>query len=266
VNKIEQAIYELHRLDHMALQTGFPYDLHPVIKLLCSLFYIILLMSVSNYDVATVLTLGVYLYLTAIITDQSMWQGLKRMRYIIFIFLLLGTVNILLDRRVVGQIGGLTMTMGMLSMMTLVLKSSFALIMSYFLIATTGMEGICEAFHDLHVPDILITTIMLIYRYMIVFLKEVERIWLCYRMRAPGQKGLNYHTWGSVIGSLMLRSIDKATDVYTSMQLRGYNPEVMLVHPNKITSRDILIVMMAVLILCICRFVPIWAMIGGFLR
>ena len=71
-------------------------------------------------------------------------------------------------------------------------ENVLAIIASYFLITTTSIESICCALKMLHIPNILITIIMLIYRYIIVFLKEVEKIWTAYQLRAPKQKGVHY--------------------------------------------------------------------------
>ena len=46
-----------------------------------------------------------------------------------------------------------------------------------------------------------------------------------YRLRAPGQKGVHISAWGSFLGQLLLRSMDRATALYESMELRGYHGE-----------------------------------------
>lgn len=43
-----------------------------------------------------------------------------------------------------------------------------------------------------------------------------------YHLRAPGQKGIHISAWGSFLGQLLLRSMDRADELYQSMQLRGF--------------------------------------------
>ena len=43
-----------------------------------------------------------------------------------------------------------------------------------------------------------------------------------YHLRAPGQKGIHISAWGSFLGQLLLRSMDRAQELYSSMQLRGF--------------------------------------------
>ena len=46
-----------------------------------------------------------------------------------------------------------------------------------------------------------------------------------YALRAPGQKGIHFSAWGSFLGQLLLRSMDRAEELYNSMTLRGYRGE-----------------------------------------
>ena len=58
--------------------------------------------------------------------------------------------------------------------------------------------------------------------YAIWYDPEGIRIATAYALRAPGQKGIQFRAWGSLLGQLLLRSIDRAQLVYESMQLRGF--------------------------------------------
>ena len=55
-----------------------------------------------------------------------------------------------------------------------------------------------------------------------LFFKETDKTLFAYSLRAPGQKGISIKTWGTLVGSMMLRSIDRAMNVYQSMMLRGF--------------------------------------------
>ncbi len=122
-------------------------------------------------------------------------------------------------------IGGLTLTGGVVSMATLVLKGVFALMASFLLIATTPVDRLCAALRQLHVPGILVTLLLLTYRYISVMLREVSVMTDAYVLRAPGQKGIHISAWGSFLGQLLLRSMDRAQELYQSMQLRGFRGE-----------------------------------------
>lgn len=94
---------------------------------------------------------------------------------------------------------------------------------------------------------------MLVYRYIILFLKETERMTDAYMLRAPGQKGVHYKAWGTMIGQLLLRSMDRAQTVYDSMMLRGYNGEFYLRCKHKAGNGDYLYMLVWTAVLTFIR-------------
>lgn len=61
-----------------------------------------------------------------------------------------------------------------------------------------------------------------VYRYISVLLAETQRVVQAYELRAPGQKGIHFKVWGSLMGQMLLRSMDRAEVIYESMCLRGF--------------------------------------------
>ena len=204
MNKIDNAIKTVHHMDYHANHKGYLNKIHPLVKLLITIIYIILLTSIDKYNLVTTLAMSIYLILISIIGDLSIKNALKSLKVVLLLLFILGIAIPISDITIIAYIGIVPVTTGMISMFTLLLKGIFAILASYFLILTTSIEEICYALKMIHMPNILITVVMLIYRYIIVFLKEVQRIWVAYQMRAPKQKGVHYKAWGSLIGSLML--------------------------------------------------------------
>ena len=151
-------------------------------------------------------------------------------------------------------------------MATLMLKGAFAVLASYLLILTTSMESICYALRLLHVPKIMVTMVLLIYRYVIVLLKEAERISQAYSMRAPDQKGIHYRAWGTLLGQLMLRSIDRAQTVYESMLLRGFDGSFRLSKKQKMDRRSAVYLAGWLGIVVLLRYVSVFKLAGSLLE
>ena len=108
-------------------------------------------------------------------------------------------------------------------MLTLMLKGVFCLMASFLLMATTPIDNLCAALRQLHVPKLLVTLLLLTYRYVGVMTEELAVMTDAYHLRAPGQKGIHISAWGSFLGQLLLRSMDRAQELYASMLLRGYH-------------------------------------------
>lgn len=226
--KLEKAIHEVHSLENLAERGTLLCRIHPLSKVLVTIWYLILTMSFGKYEIVGLAGMCLYPIILMILGDIPIGQAFWRLRLILLMVCLVGAANPLFDRAPFLEIGGFIITTGMLSMVTLFLKTGFAIFASYVLIATTTMEQICYALRKLHMPQILVTVLLLIYRYLVLMLKEADRITQAYSLRAPGEKGIRKSAWGSLAGQMLLRSMDRAQAVYESMTLRGFRGEFFL--------------------------------------
>lgn len=222
MSKIDGAIYEIHHMDTLARRDQWGNHFHPLVKLMVTVVYIVLVVSFSGYDVIGLSGMAVYPLAMFILAELSWKDSLRRLRIVLPLVCAVGLVNPFLDTAPV-VIGTVTIRAGVLSMITLMEKGALCVFASYLLIATTPMEDLCYALRLLHVPKILVTQFMLTYRYISVLLEEGNRMTQAYLLRAPGQKGIHIKVWGPLLGQLLLRSMDRAEAVYESMLLRGYN-------------------------------------------
>ena len=186
--------------------------------------------------------------------DISVKLLIKRMRAVLVLVCLVGIANPFIDRKVLFQIGEFAVTGGMVSAVTLMLKGVFAVAASYLLMVTTAVEDLGYALRRLHIPKVFVTVLMLVYRYIIVLLKEIERMTDAYSLRAPGQTGLHYKVWGTMVGQLLLRSMDRAQIVYDSMMLRGYQGEFYLRCKKRAGVGDYLYAAVWVTVMLVLRY------------
>lgn len=226
--KLGRAIHEIHSLENLAERDMLLCRIHPLAKVLVTIWYLILVMSFGKYDVTGLLGMCLYPLILMILGDISIRKAFYRLRPILLMVCLIGAANPVFDKKPYLVVGGFVVTTGMLSMVTLFFKTGFAVFASYILIATTTMEQICYAMRKLHVPKILVTVLLLIYRYLVLMLKEADRIMQAYSLRSPGEKGVRKSAWGSLAGQMLLRSMDRAQTVYDSMRLRGFRGEFFL--------------------------------------
>lgn len=210
------------RISEEARQDKLINRMHPLVKLLTTLLAILLMVSVSRYDLAGILRMAVYPAVLFIIGEIPFGRSLKRMRIVLPLVCLIGLFNPFFDREILLTVGGMKISGGVISMLVLMLKGVLAVLSSYLLIATTTIEDICYAMRMLRIPKIFVTELLLIYRYSSVLMTEARRMFQAYQLRAPGQKGIAFRSWGSFAGLLLLRSMDRAETVYESMCIRGF--------------------------------------------
>ena len=240
--------------------------LHPLGELLVCVIYIVTVASFDKYELQNLILMAAFPVFGFVVGELSLKDGLYRMRLILPLVIFVGIFNPFFDREVlmiIGQktdpvtgmiTGGIPVTGGMISMITLMLKGVLAVLSAYILIATTSIEEICYALRKLHIPRVIVIVILLIYRYFGLMGAEADRIATAYYLRAPSQKGIHYKAWGTLVGQWLLRSMDRAGVVYESMLLRGFNGDFR-VKKRQASIKDMLYPVAWTLIFIVIRFV-----------
>ena len=186
-----------------------------------------------------------------------------KLRIVLPLVMAVGLFNPFFDKTVVLKLGNLAVTGGSLSMLTLMLKGLFCLMASFLLMATTPIDKLCAALRQLHVPKMLVTLLLLTYRYVGVMTEELAVMTDAYHLRAPGQKGIHISAWGSFLGQLLLRSMDRAQELYSSMLLRGYHQHFHYVDIKPFRKRDALYMIVCIAVFLLLRTVKVAELLGG---
>ena len=213
---------EMKDMDMLAAQKSMVHSLNPLSKLLVTLCYIMVVVSFPKYNLSGLMPMILYPILMYQLADIPVRLCFVKLKVVLPLVCAVGIVNPFFDHTPVLPIGNVIISGGILSMLTLMLKGVFSLMTSFLLIATTSIDSICAALRKVHVPDVMVTLLLLTYRYVGMMLEEVGVMYDAYMLRAPGQKGLHVSAWGSFLGQLLLRAMDRGEELYNSMLLRGY--------------------------------------------
>lgn len=240
MSKVGRAVKEIYHMDEIAARDTWLNQLHPLVKLLVTIVYIAVVVSFPKYQMERVLLMAVYPVVLFIVGEVSFTDSIRRLKIVFPLVCFVGILNPFFDRQPVANVKGIVITTGMISMCTLIVKGVLCVFASYLLIASTNIEGICYALRMFHVPSLIVTQIMLTYRYISLLLTEAGRILDAYSLRAPGQKGIHIKAWGSLAGGLLLRSMDRASALYESMTLRGYYGEFCYGRKRKVQKKDVI--------------------------
>lgn len=225
MSKLSDAIYEINYLDELSQRKLWINGIHPLIKLFVTIIYISMVVSFDKYNIFGLIPMALYPVVLFNLSETSFIMSIKKLRIILPIVCLVGIFNPFFDHTNIFEIGNTVVTGGMISAITLIIKGIFTVFASFLLIVTTNIESICYALRCLHIPDIFVTQVLLTYRYITLLLDQANTIFQAYSLRAPNQKGIKFRVWGSLVGQLLFRSIDRANELYDSMILRGYKGE-----------------------------------------
>jgi cobalt/nickel transport system permease protein len=103
------------------------------------------------------------------------------------------------------------------------IKSSLSILTVIILCATTTLPQIIEGLAGLRMPRIIIWLLSFMYRYFEVLVSEAGRMHRAALMRSGRTGPLTLlHTLGHIIGSLFVRSYERAERIYQAMVLRGF--------------------------------------------
>ena len=238
MEKLTNAQLELREMDDLAAAESPVHRLNPLCKLLVTVFYIVTVVSFPKYDLSGLVVMVLYPVVLFQAAGIPVSLCFHKLRVVLPLVCAVGLVNPFLDHTPLIPLGTVTISGGVVSMITLMLKGVFSLMASFLLIATTSIDTLCAALRMLHMPDILTTLLLLTYRYIGVMLEEVSIMTEGYALRAPGQKGIHISAWGSFLGQLLLRSMDRAEELYGSMVLRGFRGEYHYARLEGMKGRD----------------------------
>jgi len=262
MNKLETALRDISEMDRLAVKSSPVHSLSPLAKLLVTVAYIVVTVSFSKYQLSRLFIMIIYPLLMFSVSGISIRTCLYKLRIVLPLVAFVGLFNPIFDKAPMFRIGGVVVSSGVVSMITLMLKGVFCLMASFLLIATTPMDSICAALRKLHVPSMLVTLLLLTYRYIGVLTQEAAVMSDAYALRAPGQKGIHFSAWGSFTGQLLLRSMDRAEDLYTSMQIRGYHGEFPYAKNAPLRGRDAVFTLVCIGIFVLLRLVDVATLVG----
>ena len=263
MDKLSGAQAELREMDALAAADSPVHRLHPLCKLLVTILYIAVTVSFPKYDFNGLMVMLLYPVLLFQAAGIPVRLCFYRLRMVLPLVCAVGIANPFLDPVPLMRLGGLPVTGGMVSMVTLMMKGIFSLMASFLLIATTPIDALCAALRKLHVPGLLVTLLLLTYRYIGLMLHEVAVMTEAYHLRAPGQRGIHISAWGSFLGQLLLRSMDRAEELYGSMLLRGFRGEFHYADIPACRASGVVFTMVCTAAILTARFVRITTLLGG---
>lgn len=218
------SICGIRHLDDLSRIESPIHRIHPVSKLLTALVYLIAVISFGKYEITSLLPFVFYPVLLFAFAELPVLPVMKKILLVSPLIIGIGILNPFFDTQT-ATIGGVAFSRGWITFLSLLIKSGLTVTASILLLATTGMDRLGYALRVLKVPKLFVLQLLLTYRYISVLLEEVARMSTAYSLRAPGQKGIAFHNWGSFAGQLLLRTFDRAQRVYQAMSLRGFDGE-----------------------------------------
>jgi len=115
------------------------------------------------------------------------------------------------------------------------------------LVSTTPFFKMMGAFRALHMPKVMANLVLFTYRFIFLFLDEMERMRTARIARGfTGGRSLldkrAFKTLGASIGMTFVRANGRATDIYDALLSRGYDGEIRTLEGSKAKPMDTILV------------------------
>jgi cobalt/nickel transport system permease protein len=226
VSSVAIGLSALDRLDRLAQLDTPIHRVDPRAKVITTAVFIVCVVSYGKYELLGLLPFAIFPVVLA--TEGGLPLGfLGRLLLIASPFaLIMGIFNPLFDQDVVAYVGSAPVTGGWVSYASIVLRFLLTVAAALVLTATTSFTGVCLALEKLKVPDVLVTQLLLLFRYIFVLGDEAHRMGQARRLRSFGRRGMGWRVHGQMLGQLLLRTFARAQRIYLAMKCRGFDGEI----------------------------------------
>lgn len=239
MSSVAAGLSALDRLDRLARLDTPVHRVDPRAKVVTTVVFIVCVVSHGKYDLIGLLPFAIFPVVLA--TEGGLPLGfLARLLLLASPFaLVMGAFNPLFDREVIATVGSVPITGGWVSYASIILRFLLTVAAALVLTATTSFAGVCLALERLKVPDVLVTQLLLLYRYIFVLGDEARRMGEARRLRSFGRRGMGWRVYGQMLGQLLLRTSARAQRIYLAMKSRGFDGTVRVARPLRFGPGDL---------------------------
>ena len=257
--------FNIGHLDTLSYKDTFIHALNPVIKLLITLVFILLVVSFPKYEIQGIIPFFMFPLFVIIAGEIPAGVILKKLLVVSPFIIFVGIFNPILDKEVIYQVFGIQISGGWISYSSLIIRFILTVSAALLLIATTSFPGICLALEKLKVPKIFIVQLLFLYRYTFVLADEAIKIIKARSIRSFGKKGNDIKTFINITGALLIRSIERSERIHQAICSRGFDGRIRMLKDFRLRATDMVFAGITISLFIIFRKYNITEMLGGLL-
>lgn len=228
---LESALYDIGRLESFSRGDSAVHRLDPRAKVLTTLVFIVVVASFGRYQLSRLLPLVIYPVALGAVAGLPFGYFVRKLILVAPFVLFVGAFNPLFDRQVLVQVGPVGVWGGWISFLSILVRFALTVSAALVMLAVTGFYPVCLALERLCVPRVFVVQLLFLYRYLFVLATEALRVVRAHSLRAVRKRGMSVRVLGSVVGQLLLRTMDRAQRIHQAMRCRGFDREVHWTHP-----------------------------------
>lgn len=235
---MESSLLDMTRLEDLAAGDSFVHRLDPRAKVTVTAFFLVAVVLRDSRDLAGLLPLVLYPVVLASISGLPFGYLAGKLVLASPFALLVGIWNPIFDRQIAVQIGAIGVSGGVISFLSIMVRFALTLSAALILVAVTGFDPVCRALTKMRVPRAFVLQLELLYRYIFVLAREAGRMMRAYSLRNLSDARPSMKMYGTLMGHLLLRAVDRAQRVHMAMLGRGFDGEMRLNRPMRMGWPD----------------------------
>ena len=260
MQKAAGAVSQMMALEELAVKNTALHRRHPLAKLITTILYVAVVVSVDRLDF---MTLSLYFFYPAFllpIAEIPFGMMARRVLVALPFVIFAGLSNVLFETAPYMQLSGIVISRGVVSLIVLVGKTVLTVSAILILMATTKAAQVFSSLQRIGVPKVLVTVLMLGFRYLSLLFLQTDRMTRAYHLRAKSPKGIAMKDMGSFAGQLLLLSFDRAERVYKAMKLRGFDGSFTAAKAGPMSKADLMFIALVCALILTVRVFPLAAL------
>ena len=258
---IEKQFYDIGLLDTLAAQDTPVHRIDPRAKLITTLVFIAMVVSFGKYEISALLPFAIYpIYLLA---AGNLPPGyiLKKIALVSPFAIMVGIFNPLLDQETLLKIGEFSVSGGWVSFTSILIRFTLTVGAAMTFVAVTGFNSVCMALEKLGTPRFFAVQLLFLYRYLFVLVEEAVSMVRARSLRVFEGRGMGLTAYSSLLGHLLLRTLDRAQRIHSAMWCRGFDGSIRIMQPLSMGRRELLFMVGWVTLFVLFRVVnvPLYA-------
>lgn len=239
MSNIQGSLLDLGVMDQLARLDTPVHRLDPRAKIVAALALIVVAVSFERHEISGLLPLAFFPVALGALGHIPASVIARKLALALPFVLFVGLFNPLFDRETALRLGGFSVSGGWLSFFSIVLRSALTLGTALVLLAVTGIPAVCAGLERLGAPRAFVVQLLFLYRYIFVLGEEALRMSRARGQRSFDGRGTGLKATASLLGNLLLRTLDRAERIYTAMKARGFDGEVRLRRSLRFTPADL---------------------------
>ena len=270
MTRLEKAITVLNARQMKPAEMSHIGDIDSRALLLVTVVYLVAMLSVPLQRTETIIWFAVYPIISAPLAHIPYERLFRNSLYVLPLLFFIGIFNPIYDHTPSFIVFGITVSAGWISFISILIRGLLATQALLLLIHVAGFNEMCESLHRLGFPGVIVTQLLMVYRYLEVLLQEALTMQRARLARSYGRSSFRgsfrASSWGPFVGQLLLRTLERSRRINMAMKARGFNGSLSSSPPSRWDTAATVYCMIWIPIILIFRFLDITSLLLSLLK